>query len=214
MTELYARAARRGWWIPLVVLAISLATAALFTSRQTPVYRASATSVVAPAAELGEPSEIMRGLETLDRRTVVATFAAIAEARETRGAAAARLGLKPKELSDYRIDASVVPSTNIIRIAVEGPDGEGVRRIANAVARVTEAEAQAMYRIFSMRPLQAAVTAGAPIHPDPVRNHLVAGILGLFLGVVVAIGLEYLWPSAARPVRTAAPQRTHAGAVD
>lgn len=196
--DLYARTARHRWWIPVVFAAASIGVAVLFTSRQTPVYRTSATSAVVPADELEDASDVMRGLETLERRTVVATFAMVAEARATRQSAAARLGLETDEVQRYSVDASVVPSTNIIRITVEGPDPEGASRLANTLADVTAAEARDMYRIFGMRPLQAASPRWSPIWPTPGRNYTVAAILGVFLGVIVAIGVEYLWPSGAR----------------
>lgn len=190
--DLYTRTARKRWWVPPVFVIVSVVVAVVVTSQQTPVYRSAATTAVVPSEELAEASEVMRGLETLERRTVVATFARMAEARQVRAAAAGELGLEMRDVRGYWVDASVVPSTNIIRIAVEGPDPERASLLANALTRVTETEARAMYRIFGMRTLEEATPRSAPIRPTPGRNYTVAAILGLFLGVLAALALEYL----------------------
>jgi capsular polysaccharide biosynthesis protein len=187
---------RRGWWLGLAVLVLSVASAAFFTSRQEPVYRSSTMVVVMPSDDVAEPTELMRALDTLERRTVLATFARIPMAHETRTAVAERLGRDPTQLHSLRISAGVVPNTNIIRIDVDGPDPELVTAVANAAADHMRAEAGIIYRIFNMRELAAALVPDRPIHPDPRRNLLIAAILGLF-----GAGLSIFVLDRARGVR-------------
>lgn len=186
----YLRALRAWWWIVLAVPLLAMVSAGYWTSRESPVFRAATEVAVTPSPDLEDPSDVMRGLETLERRTVIATFASIAETRETLGLAAARLELERSEVSGYRVQASVVPRTNIIRISVEGGDGERVSLLANTLAAVVADEAKAMYQIFELRPLEAARTARRPFHPDPSRNAVTAAILGLFAGLLSALGLD------------------------
>jgi capsular polysaccharide biosynthesis protein len=176
----------------LAVPLLAVVSSAYWTNRQAPVFRAATEIAVAPSPDLTDPSDVMRGLETLERRTVIATFASIAETRETLAVAAARLGLEVSELRGYRVLASVVPRTNIIRISVEGGDGERVSLLANALATVAADEAKTMYKIFEMRPLEAARTARRPFHPDPSRNALIGAILGVFLGLLSALALDHV----------------------
>ncbi len=171
---------RRGWWLGLAVLVLSLAAAAFFTSRQDPVFRASAMMVVMPGEDVAEATELMRALDTLERRTVLATFARIPMAHETRAAVAERLARDPAELRGVRISAGVVPSTNILRVDVDGSDPDLVAAVADAAAEHMRAEAAVIYRVFSMRELAAARRPDRPIHPDPHRNLMIAAILGLF----------------------------------
>lgn len=109
------------------------------------------------------------------------------------------MGIDAKGIRGYQIHASVLPNTNIIKVDVEGPDPRRAADVANAAAAVTRREARSMYRIYTMHPLERAVPARHPIYPTPGRNYLVAGLLGLFLGLGVAILLERLRSPALPP---------------
>lgn len=191
-SDLYRRAFTRRWWVILLAAALAVAAAAWATSRQRPVYRASTTMAVIPNSEVSGTEDVLRSLDTLERRTVVATFARIPSAAETRVDAARRMKVPDRDIRSYHIRASVLPNTNIIKVDVEGPDRRLVAAVANAVAATTRREARSMYRIYTMHTLERAVTARRPIHPTPARNYLVAGILGLFLGVAAALLIERL----------------------
>lgn len=187
---LYLRALRRWWWLPVVTAVVAAGTAGVLTSREVPRYLATATAIVAPTADIQDSSELLRSLDTLERRTVVATFARVASTRETRTATAQHLGLEAGEVSGHRITASVISSTNLIRIQAEGPDPEVAALLANAAVFVTEAQARRMYRIFTLETVESAAAPSRPVHPDPQRNLAVGVILGLFLGMLVAVAIE------------------------
>lgn len=191
-SHLYRQALTRGWWIVLLAVVLALGAAAWATSQQEPVYRATTTMAVIPNSEVSGTEDVLRSLDTLERRTVVATFARVPSTAETRADAARRLKIDGRELRKYQIRASVLPNTNIIKVDVEGPDRRQVAAVANAAAAVTRREARSMYRIYTMHPLEKAVPARQPIHPTPARNYLVAGLLGLFLGIGAAILFERL----------------------
>lgn len=184
--------------VVLGAIALTLLACAFFTSRQPRVYRASTTVVVTPNTDVEGMGDVLRSLETLERRTVIATFARVPATAETRAAAARQLGRADADLSPYRVEASVLPNTNIIKIDVEGPDAAAAAVVANAVSEATRDEVRRMYRIFTLRTLAAASPAPQPVRPDPRRNYVVAGILGLFLGVLAAVLIERLLAPAAR----------------
>lgn len=183
-------ALRRWWWVVLVLAGVAMAVTVFLTARQSPIWQSAALLAVGPSSEIREPSEIVRALDTLERRTVVATFARIPSTPGMRDAVAEEMGVTPRELRGYRIRGSVVPSTNILRVDVEGSDPERVAEAANAAARVTAREARSLYRVFSMRDLAPAVPARRPSYPDPQRNYLVGGALGLILGIAAALVLD------------------------
>lgn len=187
---LVARSLRRGWWLVAASIVIALATAVFLTARETARYRATTTLVVRPSEEVGETDQMLDALETLERRTIVATFARIPSTRGMRERVANRLKLQPEALRDYRTRASVVPYTNAIEIVATGPDPNRVEAVARATSAVTREEATEMYRIFSLETLEPAAVESDPIHPDPRRNYLVAVVVGLFVGLVAAIGVE------------------------
>ncbi len=190
--NVYLRALRSWWWAGLAVPVLAVASAMYLTDRQPRVYRADATVAVMPSADIANPAEVMRGLETLERRTVIATLASMAGTRRARNAAAERLGLSHSEVADYRVQASVLPSTNIIRVTVQGGDGERVSALANELVGVLGDQVREMYRVFEMEPLESAQPTRRPFHPDPVRNSTTAAVVGLFLGLLLTLLLETL----------------------
>lgn len=189
-----ARSILHRWWIVAGAAILGLVVAMILTTTQRPLYRASATTVVTPSSQIRDTGDLLRSLETLERRTVVATFSRIAATPETRAAAAKGMGMDEGSLSGYRIQGSVVPSTNIIRIDVEGPEAEMVADLANAAAEVTHTEARNLYRLYAMKTLARAATPRRPVHPDKRRNLLTGVVLGLLGGCAAALAFPMIAP--------------------
>jgi capsular polysaccharide biosynthesis protein len=178
----------RSWWLVLLCVAAAAGASTWLTSRQTPTYRATTTLVVAPTSEVHETSDVLRSLDTLERRGVVATLAKIPSAPETLLDVAQELGRDPAELRGYALSASVPPYTYVLQLEATGRDARLATDVANAAARVVDRRARDLYRIFALRTLASAQQPRAPVHPQPRRNLVVASLLGLFAGVVAAYG--------------------------
>ena len=193
-------ALRRRWWVVLLVLVTSSGVAAIHTARQVPVFRATTTLVVRPNSSVAGAPNILRSLDTLERRSIIATFAKLPGTAKTRASVATRLGLDERTLRPYRIRGFVMPNTNIIQIEVHGPNRERVAAVANAAASKTQRAARRLYRIYALDELEEAVPARRPVHPNPQRNYVAGGILGLFLGVGAALVFDRLTgpPAATR----------------
>jgi uncharacterized protein involved in exopolysaccharide biosynthesis len=185
----FTGALRRHWPVALLVFIAALVATAIVTARQEPVYEASAQLVVAPAGAQST-ADVIRGLETLERRTVVATFARIPSTPEVHREVA--VAMKLDESRRYGAHGSVVPNTNVIRIDAEGPDAEKTAMFANLVATATARHAEALYRVYSLRVLAAARRPGRPAFPDKRRNYLVGGALGIFAGIVSVLAMARL----------------------
>lgn len=192
---MYWNAIRRGWWIVAGAVAAAVLVAFVAMKMMTPAYRASTLVAVTPSATVTDPADVLKSLETLERRTVIATFARIPGTPESREAVSMREGIDAKTLRAYRVDGSVLPSTNIIRIAVEGPDPGLAAQYANALAGQTAAQARSMYRIYTMKVLESATPGSHPVRPDRGRNYLVAVAAGLLAGLAAAFSVEHLRPS-------------------
>lgn len=191
----------RAWWVVALTVLLSLGGAIAFTRQQIPVYRTSSTLVVVPDSTIVESADIMRALETLERRTVLATFARLPITRKTRASVEERLGLAPEARRAYRVESSIVPNTNLIRIDVYGPDPERVTALARGLSLQARAEANRTYPIFSMEIVEEAIEPRGPIAPQPERSYLVA----LSLGLIFGIGVAYVGTS-----RQANPSASHA----
>lgn len=172
MSRIVARDWKR---VALTTIAVTLIAWSI-GSLQPPRYRASALAAVAPLGQSLEPNELLRGVEVLERRTVVATIAALAATSVTRTQAAAD--------SDYAIRAVVLPNTNLFRIDVEGADAAQTAMIANRVPNVLSAQTRAMYKYYGVTMVSPAAPPEAPYLPRPSRA-IAAGLpLGILLGVL------------------------------
>jgi capsular polysaccharide biosynthesis protein len=188
----YAGALRRHVWLATTVAAVTLLTTVVVTSCQRRVYESGAQLVAAPAAQTTDTSDVIRSVETLERRTVVATFARIASTAEVREAALQRAQVPGAEAERYHVRGAVVPNTNILRVEASGPDPDRVAAVANAAAVATAQRAQTLYRVYSLQLLSRATPAAAPAYPDRRRNMLVGLTLAVFLGVLSALVADRL----------------------
>jgi capsular polysaccharide biosynthesis protein len=182
----YGRALRSALWIPALTLTLAVLVALVVTARQPRVYRASATAVVTPGPKVDDTEDVLRSLDTLERRSVIATFARVPPSPARRAAAVRRAHLDPARASDFHVEASVLPNTNILKIDVEGPDAAASAALANALIDETDEEVRRLYRIFTLQSLAPAVAPARPARPDARRNAVAGGILGLVLGAAAA----------------------------
>lgn len=181
---------RRGWWIVLLAVLVGVGSAWVFTQREPSRYLASATLVATLSSSVDDTGDLLRGVETLERRSVIATFAKIPGRVETKETAARRMDVDPGDLRAYWIGGAVIPHTNLLRVDVRGPDPEVAAELANRAADVTRHEARSLYRVFTLRHLERAEPPRRPESPEPTRNLLVGGILGLFAGLALALAAE------------------------
>lgn len=186
-------ALRAGWWILPVVVAAAVGCVAYLTSDEPPpVYQTTATLAAVPHPSIGNEREILRSLDILERRTMVATLARVPASRSVLRGAAERLATTLDELGDYEVRTSVIPSTHLIRLTVKGPDPALVSRYAIAVIRKAAEDASSYYPVFALRILEGPGGPGRSVDRGTTRYYAVAGLLGLFLGLLAAYGVGLL----------------------
>ncbi len=183
---------RRYWWLILLAFAIGFGSAAFFTRRRPPAYRATTTLVVGPNESLKTTREVVDSLNTLDRRSVVATFARLPSGRTVRERARQQLQLQEAQLEPYEVRTAVVPDTNVLEVSVEGPDPRTAAAFADAVAEQTAGHAREVYEIYAVKVLDRAQVPAEAVGPGLSRSLLVGAALGLLVGVGVASFFDYL----------------------
>jgi hypothetical protein len=175
------RAVVRNWHIVALTAAAIMLLAWLFAAVQPKRYRVTAIGAVAPMVEGMAPTDVIRGVDSLERRVIISTVAALAAAPAIRKQA---LG----SLHGYRIDSSVVPNTNLFNITVEGENPQQVAAIANRIPSLLAPQAAAMYKLFRVTLISPASPPDEPVLPRTSR----AAIAGLMLGVVAGVALAWV----------------------
>lgn len=168
----------RDWKRVALITAAVTAIAWMLASMQPSRYRAHTLAAVAPLAGALQTTDYLRGLEVLERRTVVTTIAALASTAQTR----ARAGAAP----GYEIAATVVANTNLFRVEVEGADAARTAAVANRVTQLLSAQTTAIYKYYGVTTIAAAVPPSEPFEARSPRVIAAGAIVGLLLGFLAS----------------------------
>jgi capsular polysaccharide biosynthesis protein len=172
---------RRQWLVVLTATAAVMLLAWLFTVTQPKLYRATAIAAVTPlTAELTD-TDVLRGIEGLDRRVVVATVAALAMTPET---------LRGTGSAGYSIRAAVLPNTNLFRIEVDGRSASEAAEIANQIPTLLAAQTRAMYRLYGVALISEATPPQKAFAPRVGRAAVAGVLLGLVAGIAIAFFVD------------------------
>jgi capsular exopolysaccharide synthesis family protein len=120
------RIAQRRWWIVALLMIVAGTSAYISSSRETPMYSASATMLITPG--LATTSTDYNALLTTQR--LAETYQQIAMTQTMHDRVAKALG---QEELTTGYSASAMEDSQIIQITATGPDPEQVARVANTV---------------------------------------------------------------------------------
>jgi uncharacterized protein involved in exopolysaccharide biosynthesis len=176
------RSAMRHWRIVALIAAAITLLAWLAAATQPKRYRASALAAINPLTEQLTPSDVIRGIDTLDRRVVVASIAALASAPNIVSAAGASSG--------YKITAVVLPNTSLFRIEVEGRDSRTAAAIANKLPALLGVQSRTIYKMYGVMLVSPATASDKAVLPRVGRAVAAGLVLGLLLGVAIAWVLD------------------------
>ncbi len=196
----YGGAILRKWWMVAGVLVIALVVTAALTYSQQPVYRSTATFVVAPVGS-ADVQNSFYGIDTLSRQAEIAgTYMQVADSQLIKGQAARVLNLSQSQQDALSVSSRLRGGSNVIEIAVEGDNPTIVRDFANTVGAQTIKYAQDVYAAYGLKPLDGAIIPTAPARPAKKLNLLIGALAGLILGSGLALFSEYLQEPVSRPV--------------
>lgn len=191
--KLYFRMLQRSWWI-IVITTLATVAAALVASYFTaPTYRASARFIVSPSpALITGGSNLLNSLSTLDKRSIITTYAEILNSDRIYSETLNLLQMNEAELVGYSYNAVALPDANIIEFSVMGPDPDTVYMLTNGIGQHAVEYVHSLYPVYDMSVLDAAVPPTTPVSPQPLRSAGVALVVGLALGVVLALVREMI----------------------
>ena len=189
--KLYFRMLQRSWWIVAITAMTGLLVSLIASFLTTPVYRTTARFIVSPnPAYLGENQNVLDSIDTLDKRSIVTTYAEILNSPRIYDETVNLLQLNPVEFDAYKYEAVVLPDTNIIEFAVQGPNAQTVSTLANNIGDRTIRFVQGLYPVYDFTLLDPAAVPMLPISPQPLRDAGISLVIGLALGVGLALVRE------------------------
>jgi capsular exopolysaccharide synthesis family protein len=192
----YWKTIRHRWTVVLVCLLFTMAAAALLTWQTTPLYASSTRLFVSTSP--ADTSDAYQGNLFATQR--ITSYAALVKDRPLAERVADDLGgSADPDLLSGEVSATVDPDTVILQITATNPDPVAARDIAQAYAEQLkllvanlETPDGKQTPLVKVSIVDNAQVSGSPVSPRPVRNLGLAFILGLLLGVGVAVFRELL----------------------
>jgi capsular polysaccharide biosynthesis protein len=180
---------RRNWVVIAIITLLAVGAALVFSFVQKPVYEANATCLISPTASGANAYGAVQEISVL-----VNTIKEIAVSSPVLEGAAQRLGTAVG-LNQLKQDVAsqVIVNTQIIAISARAETPVKAMNKANAVAASLvdyvnkKTGENSNYRIEQLDP---AIAPKSPVSPRPVKNGIIAFILGLILGTTVAILID------------------------
>jgi len=181
--SLIAETIRRRIWVVVVCLVVAIAGSVLLTLREEKQYSATSALLLRPSAAV-EPQR------TVETNLQLLSVPAIAH----------RTAEKLGDLTDGEVSAAISASqqgdSDIIRIKATTTDPNRSAEIANLFAEefisFREVAQRGKLQTSQVQIVERATPEETPVSPKPVRNIVFGALIGLALGIGLALFLEQL----------------------
>ena len=191
--RLYFRMLQRNWWLILLTAIVALTVSLTISYLATPQFSAVARFIIVPSSSLTSGADVVRSLDTLDRRSVVATYAEVMNSSRILENAANFLNLDAATiLKEYSIQSVDLPDSSVLELTVSGPNPQLAAQLANAIGFQSITFTRSLNLIYELNFLDTAVPPELPFSPEPLRDGAVAVFLGLAVGAILAVVSEQI----------------------
>lgn len=191
--RLYFQMLKRGWWIILLTALVAVAVSLGISMLVSPQYQAVARFIISPATnDPTRPDLTLQGLQTLDRQSVITTYAEVINSDRILNDALLYLQMTRDDIKNYTINATVLASSSVIELSVTGPDRRIAADIANTMGNQAINFIRRLNQAFNVDFLDVASLPVEPYSPQPLRDASLALVLGLVGGALLAILREQL----------------------
>jgi capsular polysaccharide biosynthesis protein len=190
--KMYFRMLQKGWWIILLAFLTTINMTLIMDYFAPPVYEAKTRMLVVPNPESFTGQGFISSLNSLDGSSIVTTYADVFDSEFIRQAFVDSLKLTEAQKKEYTQKTVVLPNSNVLELYVTGPDADIAVQWANGVARSGIDYMKNLYQVYNLNILDAAVIPEKPISPLPSRDIPLGGVLGLIIGIILAILREQL----------------------
>jgi capsular polysaccharide biosynthesis protein len=188
------RGLRRWWWAVALAALVCVGAAVGWSLTQDPTYEASIRILV--GQEESENAPINLGSDVQGLQQLTQTMVEAVKSRPVAEGVIEELGLRatPEALLG-NVSVEQIPNTQFIELSYRDPDPRSAERIANAFGEIFSeqiSEVSPSANAITATVWEQAVVPEEPVSPDPVRDGLLALMVGLLLGIGLAFLLEYL----------------------
>lgn len=190
--RLYFQMLRRGWWIILLTMLFALVGALGASFIAVPQYEAISRLIVSPSADLVNRSDVVNTLSTLDKQSVVLTINEVMNSERILTETLASLKLQPADIVAYTYNASVVSSSSVLEVSVVGPDPKLASEMANTISSESIKFVSRLNQVYTVDFLDIATPPIEPVSPQPLLYSAIALLLGLIIGMALAILSEQI----------------------
>ncbi len=191
--RLYFQMLQRGWWLILLGALVAVIASLTASYLAVPQYQATARFIITPNASLSSEKEVVNSLNTLDRRSIVSTYAEVMNSNRIYADTLAALQLNPVDVEDiYKYETVVLPESSVLELNVTGPNPQAVANLANAIGYQSIQFTNRLNQVYDVNFLDTAVPPEEPISPQPLRDAGLALVLGAVAGGVLAILREQI----------------------
>ena len=192
IVQFYLRTIQRAWWFIVMTTLLGLTISLGISYATTPLYRASASLIVYPNANLTSSRDMVTSLDTLDKRSITSTYEDILNSKQVFDEAVKGLQFDPKELTGYTHWTAVQPESNTIELLVEGPNPQIVTQLANDIAKNGINYIKGIYQVFDITFLDTAVMSWIRVKPQALRDGAIALGIGFLAGILLAVLSEQI----------------------
>jgi capsular polysaccharide biosynthesis protein len=169
----------------------------------TPVYESKAKLVIIPVTDnFLNYDEVRASISSLDKDHIANTYAEVSQSSSVVNIAYDNLGF---DSEGYQVVSDVLAGTSIITVAVQGPEAERTRNLAQEVAKETEAYVSENFAVYGIEILDDAHLPEDPERPNVLLNIVLGVVLGIAAGVVIAFLGEFINDSLASLRKSRAP---------
>jgi capsular polysaccharide biosynthesis protein len=188
---------RRRMWTIVLVAGVLTGSALAFSQLQTPTYEASVLILVGQETTVATNPSAANVSELQELTLTVAKAVPTTPVAET---VVERLDLPEGSAGEVinNVSAEPDPGTMFVNVSYKDSDPERAQLIANSIGRVLSvkiSEVSVGANAITATVWEPATLPETPVSPDPIRNAILALVLGSILGVVLAFLLEYVGDS-------------------
>jgi capsular polysaccharide biosynthesis protein len=185
---------RRRIWTIVLVAVVTAASALGFSLLQTPTYEASVLILV---GQKTTGDTLVGAADVSDLQDVALTVAKAVPTTPIAETVVKRLDLRGESAEEVldNISAEPDPGTMFVKVSYSDSDPKRARLVANTIGDVLSeriSEVSVAANAITATEWEQASLPVTPVSPDPVRNVIIALVLGSFLGVMLAFLLEFV----------------------